>query len=48
MILHSRFPQVAGIEFGLDPDADPGHRVIRDTVKVQGQYLREKSLSSGH
>lgn len=42
MILHSRFPQVAGIEFGLDPDADPEHRVIRDTVKVQEQYLREK------
>lgn len=42
MFLHFRFPQVAGIEFGFDPDAEPGHRVIRDTVKVQGQYLRRK------
>ncbi|KAM6156520.1 LOW QUALITY PROTEIN: mannosylglucosyl-3-phosphoglycerate phosphatase-like [Erethizon dorsatum] len=40
--LDGRFPQVAGIEFGFDPDAEPGHRIIRDTVKVQGQYLRKK------
>ncbi|KAM9254036.1 snake venom 5'-nucleotidase-like [Dugong dugon] len=42
--LDGRFPQVAGIEFGFDPDAEPGHRIIRDTVKVQGQYLRKKKV----
>uniref|UniRef100_A0A8C5KQG2 Ecto-5'-nucleotidase n=1 Tax=Jaculus jaculus TaxID=51337 RepID=A0A8C5KQG2_JACJA len=42
--LDGRFPQVAGIEFGFDPEAEPGHRVIRDTVKVQGQYLRKKKV----
>ncbi|XP_028638873.1 snake venom 5'-nucleotidase-like [Grammomys surdaster] len=42
--LDGRFPQVAGIEFGFDPDAEPGHRVIRDTVKVQGQYLQKKKV----
>ncbi|XP_012639516.1 snake venom 5'-nucleotidase-like [Microcebus murinus] len=42
--LDGRFPQVAGIEFGFDPDAEPGHRIIRDTVKVQGQYLRKKKI----
>ncbi|XP_012880689.1 PREDICTED: 5'-nucleotidase-like [Dipodomys ordii] len=42
--LDGRFPQVAGIEFGFDPDAEPGHRIIRDTVKVQGQYLQKKKV----
>uniref|UniRef100_A0A2K6G2M8 Ecto-5'-nucleotidase n=1 Tax=Propithecus coquereli TaxID=379532 RepID=A0A2K6G2M8_PROCO len=42
--LDGRFPQVAGIEFGFDPDAEPGHRIIRGTVKVQGQYLRKKKV----
>ncbi|EDM10277.1 rCG44746, partial [Rattus norvegicus] len=39
-----RFPQVAGIEFRFDPDAEPGHQVIRDTVKVQGQHLQKKKV----
>ncbi|XP_038621776.1 mannosylglucosyl-3-phosphoglycerate phosphatase-like isoform X1 [Tachyglossus aculeatus] len=42
--LDGRFPQVAGIEFGFDPNAEPGHRVIRDTVKIQGQYLRKNKV----
>ncbi|XP_072461140.1 mannosylglucosyl-3-phosphoglycerate phosphatase-like [Notamacropus eugenii] len=42
--LDGRFPQVAGMEFGFDPDAEPGHRIIRDTVKIQGQYLRKKQV----
>ncbi|XP_043833537.1 mannosylglucosyl-3-phosphoglycerate phosphatase-like [Dromiciops gliroides] len=42
--LDGRFPQVAGMEFGFDPEAEPGHRIIRDTVKIQGQYLRKKQV----
>ncbi|XP_043920348.1 trifunctional nucleotide phosphoesterase protein YfkN-like [Protopterus annectens] len=37
--LDGRFPQVAGIEFGFDPDAQPGHRVAVNSVQVQGQDL---------
>ncbi|XP_048458433.1 trifunctional nucleotide phosphoesterase protein YfkN-like isoform X3 [Rhincodon typus] len=37
--LDGRFPQVAGLEFGFDPSAEPGHRIVADSVKVQGQYL---------
>ncbi|XP_067851404.1 trifunctional nucleotide phosphoesterase protein YfkN-like isoform X1 [Heptranchias perlo] len=37
--LDGRFPQVAGLEFGFDPSAEPGHRIVVDSVKVQGQYL---------
>uniref|UniRef100_A0A4W3K413 Snake venom 5'-nucleotidase-like n=1 Tax=Callorhinchus milii TaxID=7868 RepID=A0A4W3K413_CALMI len=33
-----RFPQVAGLEFGFDPSAQPGHRIVVDSVKIQGQY----------
>nr|XP_015221588.1 PREDICTED: trifunctional nucleotide phosphoesterase protein YfkN-like isoform X2 [Lepisosteus oculatus] len=40
--LDGRFPQVAGIEFGFDPNAEPGHRIVFETVNVQGQNL-EKS-----
>ncbi|XP_054842673.1 trifunctional nucleotide phosphoesterase protein YfkN-like [Eublepharis macularius] len=42
--LDGRFPQVAGIEFGFDPNAEPGHRILRDSVKIQGQYLRRKHI----
>ena len=34
-----RFPQVAGIQFGFDPNKKPGARVIAKTVKVQGKIL---------
>ncbi|XP_077203337.1 snake venom 5'-nucleotidase-like isoform X2 [Paroedura picta] len=42
--LDGRFPQVAGIEFGFDPNAKPGHRILRDSVKVQGQHLKMKHI----
>uniref|UniRef100_UPI00398EC83B mannosylglucosyl-3-phosphoglycerate phosphatase-like isoform X1 n=1 Tax=Pristiophorus japonicus TaxID=55135 RepID=UPI00398EC83B len=37
--LDGRFPQVAGLEFGFDPSAEPGNRIVVDSVKIQGQYL---------
>ncbi|KAL0979082.1 hypothetical protein UPYG_G00180280 [Umbra pygmaea] len=37
--LNGRFPQVSGIQFGFDPNGQPGHRVIAETVKVQGKSL---------
>ncbi|CAB1320119.1 unnamed protein product [Coregonus sp. 'balchen'] len=37
--LDGRFPQVSGIQFGFDPNGKPGHRVIAETVKVQGKSL---------
>uniref|UniRef100_A0A667X1U6 Ecto-5'-nucleotidase n=1 Tax=Myripristis murdjan TaxID=586833 RepID=A0A667X1U6_9TELE len=37
--LDGRFLQVAGIEFGFDPNGKPGHRVIVETVMVQGKSL---------
>ncbi|CAM2114073.1 mannosylglucosyl-3-phosphoglycerate phosphatase-like [Caretta caretta] len=42
--LDGRFPQVAGMEFGFDPNAEPGHRIIRDSVKIQGQYLKKNKV----
>ncbi|XP_053156537.1 snake venom 5'-nucleotidase-like isoform X2 [Hemicordylus capensis] len=42
--LDGRFPQVAGIEFWFDPNAAPGHRILRDSVKIQGQYLKENRI----
>ncbi|XP_034152385.1 trifunctional nucleotide phosphoesterase protein YfkN-like [Esox lucius] len=37
--LDGRFPQVSGIQFGFDPNGKPGHRVIAETVKIQGKSL---------
>ncbi|KAJ8414026.1 hypothetical protein AAFF_G00066240 [Aldrovandia affinis] len=37
--LDGRFPQVAGIQFGFDPQGNPGCRVVEETIKVQGQNL---------
>ncbi|XP_035235995.1 5'-nucleotidase-like isoform X1 [Anguilla anguilla] len=37
--LDGRFPQVAGMQFGFDPQGSPGNRVVMDTIKVQGQSL---------
>ncbi|XP_062310718.1 trifunctional nucleotide phosphoesterase protein YfkN-like isoform X1 [Osmerus eperlanus] len=37
--LDGRFLQVAGIQFGFDPNKKPGARVIAKTVKVQGKSL---------
>ncbi|XP_024050518.1 uncharacterized protein LOC112103131 [Terrapene carolina triunguis] len=42
--LDGRFPQVAGMEFGFDPNAEPRHRIIRDSVKIQGQYLKKNKV----
>ncbi|XP_014352103.1 trifunctional nucleotide phosphoesterase protein YfkN-like [Latimeria chalumnae] len=42
--LDGRFPQVAGIEFGFDPDARTGQRVIADSVKIQGQHLEKNKV----
>uniref|UniRef100_A0A8D0LB87 Ecto-5'-nucleotidase n=1 Tax=Sphenodon punctatus TaxID=8508 RepID=A0A8D0LB87_SPHPU len=42
--LDGRFPQVSGIEFGFDPNAEPGHRILRDSVKIQGQYLKKNRV----
>ncbi|KAJ6669886.1 hypothetical protein lerEdw1_000435 [Lerista edwardsae] len=42
--LDGRFPQVAGMEFGFDPDAEPGQRILRDSVKIQGQYLEKDRI----
>ncbi|XP_036382207.1 snake venom 5'-nucleotidase-like [Megalops cyprinoides] len=39
--LDGRFPQVAGIQFGFDPSAEPGHRVVEETIKIQGQRLEK-------
>ena len=38
-VLEGRFPQVAGITYGFDPDKPPGQRVSAKHVKVQGSYL---------
>ncbi|KAM6964867.1 5'-nucleotidase [Aplochiton taeniatus] len=37
--LDGRFPQVAGIQFGFDPDQRLGQRIAIDTVKVEGKSL---------
>lgn len=44
VFLTSRFPQVAGIEFGFHPDAEPGHRTVGDSVKDQGLYLKDSKV----
>ena len=44
VFLTSRFPQVAGLELGLHPDAEPGHRTVGDSVKNQGLYLQESKV----
>uniref|UniRef100_A0A8C0GFN6 Ecto-5'-nucleotidase n=1 Tax=Chelonoidis abingdonii TaxID=106734 RepID=A0A8C0GFN6_CHEAB len=42
--LDGRFPQVAGMEFGFDPNAEPGQQIIRDSIKIQGQYLKKSKV----
>ncbi|XP_069183301.1 mannosylglucosyl-3-phosphoglycerate phosphatase isoform X2 [Procambarus clarkii] len=42
--LEGRFPQVAGIQFVFDPDAEPGSRVIPDLVKVGDEYLNPDTV----
>lgn len=37
--LEGRFPQVAGLSFGFDPEAEPGHRVDSRFVRIGDQYL---------
>ncbi|XP_063043095.1 5'-nucleotidase-like [Engraulis encrasicolus] len=37
--LDGRFLQVAGIQFGFDPNHPPGCRVVADTIRIQGQNL---------
>nr|CAB3242670.1 apyrase-like [Phallusia mammillata] len=34
-----RFPQVSNICFGFNPEHPPGHRVIRDTIRIGGSPL---------
>ena len=34
-----RFPQVSGLSFSFDPKQPSGHRVLRNTVKVNGEDL---------
>lgn len=41
--LEGRFPQVAGVQFVFDPSAEPGSRVLRDSVKVGDEYLDPKA-----
>lgn len=41
--LEGRFPQVAGVQFVFDPNAEPGSRIIRDLVKVGDEYLDPNS-----
>ncbi|XP_069950309.1 mannosylglucosyl-3-phosphoglycerate phosphatase isoform X3 [Cherax quadricarinatus] len=42
--LEGRFPQVAGLQFVFDPDAEPGSRLIRDLVKVGDEYLNPEAV----
>ncbi|KAG7160320.1 Trifunctional nucleotide phosphoesterase protein YfkN-like [Homarus americanus] len=42
--LEGRFPQVAGLQFVFDPNAEPGSRVIRDLVKVGDEYLNPDTV----
>ncbi|XP_030620769.1 5'-nucleotidase-like [Chanos chanos] len=37
--LDGRFPQVAGVQFGFDPKAQPGCRIVPETIRIQGQTL---------
>ncbi|ELT96847.1 hypothetical protein CAPTEDRAFT_120927 [Capitella teleta] len=49
--LEGRFPQVAGIMFGFDPNLPTGQRLIRDKVKVQGESVeleREYRVCTKH
>lgn len=34
-----RFPQVAGISFGFDPEAEPGNRIEPNLVRIGDEYL---------
>eukprot|EP00794_Sanderia_malayensis_P018960 gene18960-20866_t len=34
-----RFPQVSGINFSFNPDQPPGQRVVKNSVKVNGQPI---------
>lgn len=43
--LEGRFPQVAGIHFGFDPDCPPGERILIDQVKIQGEKLDPQRVS---
>ncbi|KAL5272062.1 hypothetical protein ACHWQZ_G000314 [Mnemiopsis leidyi] len=37
--LEGRFPQLSGVSFEFDPEKEPGHRVVRETVHVLAQPL---------
>lgn len=34
-----RFPQVAGISFGFDPEAEPGKRIEPNLIRIGDEYL---------
>jgi len=40
------FPQVSGMRFDYDSSADPGERILRETVHVGGHMLLEDQLYS--
>lgn len=40
VFLTCRFPQVAAIEFGLHPDAEPGHKTVGESVKNQSKVYQ--------
>ncbi|CAH1780293.1 unnamed protein product [Owenia fusiformis] len=42
--LEGRFPQVAGISFGFDPNLPEGERVDRDHIRIQGEPLETERL----
>lgn len=37
--LEGRFPQVSGVRFEFDPEAEPGRRVVRDSVLIGGEPI---------
>jgi 5'-nucleotidase len=37
--LEGRFPQVAGISFGFDPEMPPGQRIDPQFVRIGDEYL---------
>lgn len=34
-----RFPQISGISFGFDPEAEPGKRIDPNLVRIGDEYL---------
>ncbi len=42
--LEGRFPQVAGVTFGFDPNKPSGQRVSAEVIKVQGDYMESDKV----